>query len=343
MSEARTIAVPWHIKLRAWWEGYDAQEYVEWRQRADSDGTEDDEPSLPPSIALPKMMSLDDLMDETPADGTGAGVEFEEEAAPDPVWSRAGIAVSQRVFGRGFVAPGGADAAIEMAKPLGLDPVQSVLDLTMGLGGPGAALAGKYGVWITGYERNPALFDQAVIELAAIKSGDQVRTNFYDPETVELPRRKFDVVLFVDEMHRVQDRLALIAKIHASMKDWGQFLLGDYVIPDENPPSDRLRAWMGNRGEPVTLWTRAQYETALSNQGFDVRVIRDVSQTQAELIRNDFAKFVSALNADRQVTETPVGRQALMALAEDWSRLATLLQNGELQLLRFVSMKPEET
>ncbi|MEQ8587496.1 MAG: methyltransferase domain-containing protein [Thalassobaculaceae bacterium] len=343
MSEARTIAVPWHIKLRAWWEGYDAQEYVEWRERAEADGSDSDDPALPPSIALPKMMSLDDLMDEPQAAGGAVDPAFEEEAIPDPVWPRARIEISQRVFGPGFLAPGGAEAAVEMAKPLGLDPVQSVLDLTMGLGGTGAALAERYGVWITGYERNPALLELATTVLPAIKSGDQVRSSFYDPETLELPRRKFDVVLFVDEMHRIQDRLALIAKISDSLKDWGQFLLGDYVLPDENPPSERLQAWMGGRGEPVTLWTRAQYETALTNQGFDVRVIRDVSQNQAQLIRNDFARFVEALNADRQVTETPVGRQALMELAEDWSRLATLLHDGELQLLRMVSMKPEES
>lgn len=287
------------------------------------------------------MMSFDDLMEG--GDSSGESGVFEEEAAPDPVWPRAKIAISQRVFGRGFVAPGGADTAVEMVKSLGLDPVQSVLDLTMGAGGFSAALASRYGVWITGYERNPALFDQAAVELPAIKSGDQVRANFYDPETVELPRKKFDVVLFVDEMHRIQDRVGMIEKIHQSMKDWGQFLLGDYVIPDDSPPSKRLEAWLQSRGEPVTLWTRSQYETALSNQGFDVRVIRDVSQNQVELIRRDFAEFVAALNADRQVTETRVGREALMSLAEDWSRLASLLQAGELQLMRFVSMKPEES
>lgn len=343
MSEARTIAVSWHMKLRAWWEGYDAQDYAEWRDRADADGSESDDASLPPSIALPKMMSLDDLMEQPQGAVGDIDPAFEEEAIPDPVWPRARIEISQRIFGPGFLAPGGAEAAIELAKPLGLDPVQSVLDLTVGLGGPGAALAERYGVWLTGYERNPALLEQSATVLPTIKSGDQVRSSFYDPDTLELPRRKFDVVLFVDEMHRISDRLELITKIADSLKDWGQFLLGDYVVPDESPPSDRLQAWMDGRGEPVTLWTQAQYETALANHGFDVRVIRDVSQTQAELIRNDFARFVSALDADRQITATPVGREALMALVEDWARLATLLQDGELQLLRIVSMKPGES
>lgn len=347
MSEASTIAVPWHIRVRAWWEGYDPLEYIEWRERAAAESGDSEDPELPPSIALPATMSLDDLMADEPAtrnaSGEGAGLEFEEETVPDPVWPRAKVEIAQRVFGRGFLVPGGAEQVINVVKSLGLDPVQSVLDLSMGIGGPGAAVAAKYGVWITGYERNPALFDIAATVLPTIKSGDQVRANFYDPDTLDLPRKKFDVVISSEDMHRVQDRIALIGKIRNSLKDWGQFLLSDYVLPDENPPSDRLLTWMRNRGEPVTLWTREQYEVALANQGMDIRVVRDESKQFAELIRRDFAEFVNALNANKAVTETPVGREALMGLAEDWSRLASLLQDGELQLLRILSMKPEET
>jgi cyclopropane fatty-acyl-phospholipid synthase-like methyltransferase len=259
------------------------------------------------------------------------------------VWPRAKVEVSQRVFGRGFLAPGGPDHVIDIVKSIGLDPVQTVLDLSMGLGGPGAAMAGTYGVWITGYERNPALFDIAATVLPTLKAGDQVRTNFFDPETVELPRKKFDVVLSGESMHGIQNRVALIQKIFDSLKDWGQFLMSDFVVPDESTPSERLKTWMQNRGEPVTLWTRQQYEVALSNQKFDVRSIKDESKVYVDMIRHDFASFVATLNADKAVTETPIGRAALMDLAEDWSRLATLLQDGELQLLRFLAMKPEET
>ena len=342
MSEARTITVPWHIRIKAWWEGYDPDEYVEWRERDHEDGEND---GLPASIALPKMSSLDDLMADHggSSDVDDSELEFLEEAAPDPVWPRAKVEVSQRLFGRGFIGPGGPEHVIELVKSVGLDPVQSVLDISMGLGGPDAAIADKYGVWVTGYERNPALFDIAGTVLRSIKSGDRVRQNFFDPETVELPRKKFDVVLSSETMHCVQDRVALIGKIHDSMKDWGQFMMSDFVLPNENPPSERLMKWMQNRGEPVTLWTREQYEVALSKQKFDVRYMKDESETYEHLIRHDFAGFVETLNADKVVTDTPVARQALVDVAEDWARLASLLQKGELQLVRFLAMKPEET
>lgn len=346
MSEASTIAIPWRIRLQAWWEGYDPLDYLE-RLSGESADAEGDEPEMPPSIALPKTMSLDELMSDQPstreAKGEGAVYEFEEESEPDPVWPRAKMEVSQRVFGRGFIMPGGPDHAVEAVKSLGLDPVQSVLDLSMGLGGPGAAMAEKYGVWITGYERNRALLDLSATVLSTIKSGDQVRGNHLDPETLYLPRKKFDVVISLETMHRIQDRIALIGKIRNALKDWGQLLMSDYVLPNENAPSERLQAWMRSRGEPVTLWTRQQYEVALANQGLDIRVIKDESELQAEMIRQDFASFVTTLNANKAVTDTPIGRAALMDLAEDWSRLAALLQDGELQLLRFLAIKPEES
>lgn len=348
MSEARTITAPWHIRLKAWWEGYDTDEYVEWRDRDHETEADDEESggsSLPASIALPKMMSFDDMMAHHAKESelNDGDLEFLEEAAPDPVWSRAKVEVSQRVFGRGFLTPGGPDHVIDIVKSVGLDPVQSVLDLTMGLGGPAAAIAGKYGVWVTGYERNPALFDIAATVLPTIKAGDQVRTNFFDPESVELPRKKFDVVLSNENMHCVQDRLVLIEKIYASLKDWGQFLMSDFVLPTEDPPSERLTKWLEKRGEPVTLWTQAQYEVAFTNLKFDVRFMKDESGTYEHMIRHDFAGFVETLNADKAVTETPLGRAALVDLAEDWSRLANLLQKGELRLVRFLAMKREET
>ena len=350
MSEARIITVPWHIRLKAWWEGYDPDEYVEWRDRdheADGEDAEGDDPSRPASIALPKMMSFDDMMAEQSApsaSGLNDGdLEFLEEVAPDPVWSRAKIEVSQRVFGRGFVTPGGAEQIVDAVKSVGLDPVQSVLDLTMRLGGEDAAIAEKYGVWVTGYERNPALFEIAASVLPQIKAGDQVRTNFFDPETVELPRRKFDVVLSKENMHCVQDRLALIAKIYESLRDWGQFLMSDYVLPNDKPPSESLIKWLQSRGEPVTLWTKEQYEVALTNQTFDVRFIKDESDLYEHQIRHDFATFVETLNADKVVTETPTARAALVELAEEWSRLASLLQKGELQVVRILAMKRGES
>lgn len=348
VSEASTITVPWHIRLKAWWEGYDPDEYVEWRDRdpeSGADGEDTDDPSMPASIALPKMMSFDDLMaSHATESGLNDGdLEFLEEVAPDPVWPRAKVEVSQRVFGRGFVTPGGAEQIIDAAKSLGLDPVQSVLDLTMRLGGEDAAIAGKYGVWVTGYERNPALFEISGLVLPTIPAGDQVRPSFYDPETVELPRKKFDVVLSNENMHCVQDRVALIAKIYESLKDWGQFLMSDFVLPDEKPPSERLMKWLQNRGEPVTLWTKEQYEVALANQTFDVRFVKEESEDYEHRIRHDFAAFVETLNADKVVTETPVARAALVDLAEDWSRLASLLQKGELQLVRILAMKRGES
>lgn len=350
MSEASTITVPWHIRLKAWWEGYDTDEYVEWRERepeADGEVEEADDPSRPAAIALPKMMSFDDMMAEHAApskpDLNDGDLEFLEEMAPDPVWSRAKVEVSQRVFGRGFVTPGGSEQIIDTVKSVGLDPVQSVLDLTMRLGGEDAAIAGKYGVWVTGYERNPALFEISASVLPAIKAGDQVRPNFYDPETVELPKRKFDVVLSNESMHCVQDRAALMAKIYESLKDWGQFLMSDFVLPDEKPPSERLTKWLERRGEPVSLWTKAQYEAALTELTFDVRYVKEESEAYEHRIRHDFAAFVATLNADKAVTETPIARAALVDLAEDWSRLASLLQKGELQLVRILAMKRGES
>ncbi len=318
MSDASIDTIPITTRLRAWWEGYDPREYEDWRNARDGRADEDAEPGLA-RIELPELEPIEILTRD--ADGEGA----------------------QRIFGRGFISPGGPEQAVDMARALGLDPVQSVLDISLGLGGQAAALAEAFGIWVTGYERNPVLVERAESELSKLSSGDQVRVNHYEPETLDLPKRKFDVVICREQLHRIDDRLLVLSKVRGALKTWGQFLLTDYVIPSDDAPSKRLQTWMRSRGENVTLWTREQYEVALSNQGLDVRVVKDESEAHAEMIRSAFKAFVSEINANKAVTTTAVGRDALGKLAEDWSRLANLLQDGEVQLVRFLALKPEQT
>ena len=336
MSDASVGPLPLLVRLRAWWEGYDPQEYELWRSAR---LTALDSP-VGERIALPELEPIDLLTRD--AAGEGADFEFAEEENPDPVWPRAKLEVAQRVFGRGFTTPGGADHVVDMGRPLGLNPAQSVLDTSVGLGGPAAALAEHFGTWITGYEKNSFLVEQAPEALKTLPAGDHVEANELVLETLELPRKKYDVVLSLESMHRVNDRIMLLGKMRGALKDWGQLLLTDYVVPNDEMPSGRVQAWMKARGEPVTLWTREQYEVALANQGLDIRIVKDESAKQAELIRTAFQHFVSEIDANAAVTTNAIGRQALMSLAEDWSRLAGLLADGELQLVRFLALKPEQ-
>lgn len=313
----------WKLRLEAWWHGYDADEYAAWRG---SDAPEESGKSGGSglSIDLPALPSLD------------LGVSTTEDAA----WPSARVDMAERLFGPGFTVPGGAEEVVDLVKPMALTPVNTFLDLSAGMGGPGTALVDRYGVWVTGYEPNEALASLAETRLATIKGGDQVSVRHYDPETVKLRSKSFDAILSQDAMHRVKDKDRMLVQIHDMLKDWGQFVMTDYVLTGEGEPSDRVERWIETQPPPIELWTKDAYESKLSELGFDIRIVEDRSATHAELIRRDFSRFLK--DVGNGLSEQPADVQyVLMQETEDWARRVALLSSGEMALYRFFVIKTD--
>ena len=310
----------WRLRLEAWWHGYDAEEYSAWR--AGNGATAESSDGL--SIDLPELPSLD----------------FDDVPPQDPLWPSARIDVAERLFGPGYTVPGGAEEVVELVKPMALTPVHSFLDLSAGMGGPGAALVQRYGVWVTGYEPNAALASTAETRLPTLKGGDQVSVRHYDPESISLRSKSFDAILSQDAMHRVQDKNRLLAQVHDILKDWGQFVMTDYVLTKGDGPSPHARRWIDTLPPPVALWTKDVYETALADLGFDIRIVEDRSASHAELIRKAFSQFLKKPGSEGLTSQPAEVAQALMREAEDWARRAALLASGEIALYRFFVIKP---
>jgi len=313
-------ASPWRLRLEAWWNGYDAEEYSMWR--AGRGAANDGSPAL--SFDLPTLPSLD-ADDLTPQDS---------------VWPTARVEVAERLFGAGYTVPGGAAEAIELVNPLGLTSAHSFLDLSAGMGGPSAALVERYGIWVTGYEPNEALASLAKARLPSLQGGDQVSVRQYDPETVTLRSKSFDAVLSRESMHRVENKSRMLTHVHSILKDWGQFVMTDYVLTSDDGPSDDVRRWFETQPTPVELWTKDAYETALSDLGFDIRIMEDRSAAHVELIRRDFARFLKEANRDDLASQPIIVAETLMQETEDWARRVALLTSGEIALCRFFAIKP---
>lgn len=313
MTDGEDDDLSFKLRLAAWWKGYDAREYRDWQNRLESD-----DPSAMP--AIPDMPSLDEFFSESP--------------------TTARIEVLQRLFGESFVLPGGAAHAVELAKPFAMTPVHSVLDMSAGLGGPAAAVVENFGVWITGYERDGDLAAAAPEVLSSIKGGNQVTVRQYDPESFNLRSKSFDCIICREMLYRVPSKDDLLAQLHELLKDWGQILITDYVLPGE-PATDGVQRWIENEVEEVHLWTASQYQEALSGLGLDLRVAEDMSLRQRTLIRDDFMAFLKNLQQDNELAAFPLRKDALIEEATNWARRAALLEKGDLQYFRFFALRPD--
>ncbi len=313
MAASDAPSIPLRDRLTAWWRGYDAAEYAAWRS-----GRE----------ASPRSHSMEDLIPKMPVLST---VDH----------TRARVDVLQRLFGPGYASPGGAEHAVEMVKPFALTPENSVLDLAAGLGGPATAVVQRFGVWITGYEMDPELAEWAPNVVATLKGGDHVTVRGFSPEGLTLRPGSFDCVVSRESLFTVRDRADLLKTVHGVLKNWGQLMITDYVLPSDRPPSDRIQSWLESEDLTYKPWSKADYEKTFNELGFDVRVMEDRSAEHRQQIRDTFARFVEQLDGSDPLAEDPAHRAALIVEAERWAWRASLLEAGEVALYRFFLIKPE--
>ncbi len=115
--------LPLKLKLKAWWEGYDRDEYA--AIRADEAESNDVKGQGAPT--------------STPGSAPTKGKNAVDDLPFDP-WDEERIDIAQYIWGDGFCGPGGAEHIVSMSKLLALSPEMSMVILGGGLGGPARSL-----------------------------------------------------------------------------------------------------------------------------------------------------------------------------------------------------------
>src|SRR5579864_1581873 len=102
-------------RFRAWWEGYDLPPRDQPAEALDA----------APATAKAARPAPARADSKQPDPNAGA-----LDRHGKPLWSATRIEVAEKLWGEGFIGPGGADYVPDLVKPLGLDKTMSVLDLS---------------------------------------------------------------------------------------------------------------------------------------------------------------------------------------------------------------------
>lgn len=331
-TEAEPERIPLSVRLEAWWNGYDPSELHAFKLAQQGQGG---------SVGL------------GPADAHKNFITRKLEVEPevdddDPIWPDSRIDVVQRLFGRGFIGPGGAERMALTCKPFGLTSEESVLDVSSGLGGGPVALAEFFGVRVSGYDFRPKLASAAPNAIKGLKGASKVKLASYEGEGFALPPKSADCVLSRDSMHLISDKVGMLDGMKAAVKDIGQVLITDYVTETNDAPSGRVKAWIEDSAEPISLWSVERYQQALGDRGLDIRIVEDLSPLYAETIKAAFAAFVAAAGQSAKDGKAggagvfagkPRRQAALIREAETWARRASMLEAGEIKAYRFFALK----
>lgn len=254
----------------------------------------------------------------------------------DPPLDR--IAISQQVWGHGFVQPGGPAYALSLIKPFGVNPAMSLLDLAAGLGGPSRTVSESFDVYITGLERVAELARRGHAMSIDAGFGKKVPISAYDPETVELRARGFDGVYAQHLTCSIVDKERLFREVMRSLKARGHFAFVDFVLKDgtqEDPQLNRLRQL-----EPFALlpWKISQYTDCLTSVGFDCRITEDQTLMYKTLVVEGWDRLLKTVNLK---TMPKTHLLALLDEADLWVQRLKAIDSGVLGVTRFYAISSQ--
>jgi hypothetical protein len=294
-------------KFHAWWEG------IELPEEADQDLA--DEPLL-----------LD--IEASPSEERDWPESAEERAK---LWPIRRIEAAELIWGKDCILPGGADYTLLLAKPLGLTPALSLLDLAAGLGGGTRALAESFGVWVTGLEPDADLATDAQDRSKRAKLDKKAPVRRFDPANFELKRRSFDCVFAREMFYKTADKQFLFTAIQGGIKDRGQLLFTDYLLGSE-PPGAAFEKWTAAERQPCHPMRLEALMALLESLNFDCRIAQDDSEIYKAHVMAAWSRLAAELQGG-SIPRHLLGR--VVEEAERWARFVHVVNAGELRFYRF--------
>lgn len=329
--------VPLRLRFRAWWDGRDLSAVVaEAAANAEpaSDGEREDEPH-PLDVAAEAA---------APAD---------EAEVPGGYWSRARIAIAEQLFGDGETRPGGSARTLDLIGSFGLSRDVNVLDIGAGLGGSARAIVQEHDAWVTGYEPDPALAIAAMdpkrvdIQVQAggggktkaapkVKLADKARVSQADLGHLELKPHVFNCALAREILHTVEDKVALLDAVFGGMKPNGNLMVTDCFLVAGKQNDAAVKQWIAAEPRALFPWTLEQGKKLLTETGFDLRVVEDVTARYRGDILAGFAGFVRA-HEGRGIAAASVA--PLLEAVELWSARLAAIDAGAIEVYKLVALR----
>jgi len=294
--------IPFWVRLKAWWEGYD--------------------------LALRQKQAAQ--VDSGPL--TQDAVRYEQEQR----FSRR-LEIMQKLWGAGMSGPGDDDYILKLVKPFALDPAFTVIDVGAGLGGATRLISEKFDIWITGLESDREVAD-AGMELSTMAGlAKRAPIHYFDMDRYEFRENSTDCVFSKESLFTVEDKERLLKEIIRMIKPRGQLLFTDYVLA---PDADERAVFKWTEGEPKKpfAWTMRDYESTLTEARLDIRIKEDITKEVYGIITASWARFLSELKGKSLDKDTS---QAINDAVELWTRRTQAIDAGALKICRFHALKKE--
>ncbi len=234
----------------------------------------------------------------------------------------------ERIYGRDFISPGGADTAREFVAMLELRSGQHVLDAGCGIGGAAFLMAKERGVTVEGIDLSRNMIDMATNRCRALGLEDRVKFRHGDLMALDAERR-FDAVYSRDVFLHVQNKPALFRLLLKALKPGGRLLITDYCR-GPGSLSEAFESYVEKRGYVLT--TVEDYGRTLEDAGFArVRAV-DLTARFAEIHAQELARLERSVGAAGELSD----------LVSAWRQKRDRALKGEQRWGLFTASRPEQ-
>jgi hypothetical protein len=297
-------------------------------------------PKMPPSAVLPhRLRRLATAFRTAFAGGADGGEEpahacstpAPPEEVPAPLEEGAALAearaaLSDRLWGGGFLLPGGRREAERLAGLLPLSPATTLMLVGLDGGGVTGTVARQRGAWVALHAADPWLAARAAARLRPL--GRRAAVELWDPAAPAFRARYHHHALVLEALRHLPDAFLLLNAVAGSLRGAGQLVMLEAVAAGSAPLPERWLALEGRLAPPPCA---SLVEAALQEAGFILHVAEDAGQRQAALISAGWSELLRALDRGSARAMAP----AILAEAEASLLRQRLISAGALRVMRW--------
>lgn len=256
------------------------------------------------------------------------------------LWPAERLNVVEKMWGEGYITPGGEEQVKKLLPLLELDSKKSVLLLGPGLGGINFTMVEETGVWITGLERDRELAELGHESMIRANLKRQAPVRYSALENLELKSKSFDAALSFEGTLAVTDKKALFSAVADSLRLHGELFFSTLCLPDTNPPNDKVKAWIASEPKSATPhpWPVEAMQALLVSLNMEVRPVEDLTKDYRHWVMSGFTNFLARISKPELLSMA----QDLMRETEYWTTRINAIDSGGLKVVRFHAIKLQE-
>lgn len=236
------------------------------------------------------------------------------------------IAFLERLWGEGYLSPGGAEEVARVLDGLDLSG-KTVVDIGCGAGGITAGLARDFGAGrVIGLDVEAPVCAAARRRARDAGVADRVEIMQVRPGPMPLPDRSADVVFSKDSIVHIPDKAALALDVFRVLKPGGWFAASDWLIGHDGEPSPEMATYIAEEDLDFGMASPTAYARALESAGFvDIRLVNR-NAWYREAARQELARLEGP---ERPLFDAILGAEEIDGQIRTWRAMIVVLDTGE--------------